>query len=119
MVCVLNFSQLGLEVWVLLNKTFIGPRHGIDEWWFSYMGLVQHLEHSTWTIELEHALEVFSLPTYLNWFDYDYKADSDYAREGWFDELPEDFLHYLECKVSEPCSQTKFQLFFSFRPGKI
>jgi hypothetical protein len=37
------------------------------------MDLVEHLENSIWTIELEHALEVFSLSTYLNWFDYDYK----------------------------------------------
>jgi hypothetical protein len=29
-----QFSQFLLEVRVVLNKTFIGPRRGIDQWWF-------------------------------------------------------------------------------------
>jgi len=109
MVCVLNFSQPTLEVQLGLNRTFIGPRRGIDQWWFSWMHLVEHLEHSIWTIELKHALEVFSLSNYLNWFDYEFN-DLD---KGWLlyqTDFPEKFLRYLEHKVSEPCSQTEFQL---------
>jgi len=70
------------------------------------MNLVQHLEHSIWTLELEHALKVFSLSTYLNWFDYDYEFDDE--AERLFCHFPEKFLHYLEQKVSNLCSQTKF-----------
>jgi len=101
-------SSGNLKVRVVLNNIFIGPRRGIDQPWFGLMDLVEHLDNSIWTFELEHTLEVFSLPTYLNWFDYDYIADIDLHR--WHDDLPEKFLHYLECKVSKPCSQTKFQL---------
>ena len=102
------FSQFSL-VWVVLNKTFVGPiERGIDQWWVG-VGLVRYLEHSIWTIELEHDLEAFSLSTYLNWFDYDFKADVE--SHFWYENFPERFLHYLECKVSNnPCSQTKFQL---------
>ena len=73
------------------------------------MDLVKHLEGSIWTIELEHALEVFSLSTYLNWIDRDFKAEVEDERWG-LDDIPERFLHYLECKVSNPCSHSKFQL---------
>jgi len=69
------------------------------------MKLVEHLERSIWTFELEHALEMFSLSTYLNWFDYNYPGF-----ECWYARFPEEFLHYLECQVSKPCSQTVFQL---------
>jgi len=73
------------------------------------MDLVKHLEHSIWTIELEHALEVFSLSNYLNWFDYEFEDLKNYWLSVRID-FPEKFLHYLEHKVSEPCSQTEFQL---------
>jgi len=74
------------------------------------MDLEKHLEHSIWTIELEHAIEVFSLPNYLNWFDYKLEDVKD---DTWLldrTDFPENFLRYLEHKVSEPCSQTEFQL---------
>ena len=63
------------------------------------MDLVSHLSQSLWIIELEHALERFSIRTYLDWFDQyhfiDWKLDS---------EFPERFLNYLKDKVSNPCS---------------
>jgi hypothetical protein len=52
-----------------------------------FMDLVEHLENSIWTAELEHALEVFSLSTYLNWFDYDFKEDVEHLH--WYDDFPE------------------------------
>jgi len=76
--------------------------------------LVDLLENSIWTSELEHALEVFSLSTYLNWLDYNLKANFKAngiqgVEDRWNDHLPEKFLHYLAClKVSKPCIQTKF-----------
>jgi len=72
------------------------------------LDLVRHLEHSIWTHELEHALEVFSLSTYLNWFDYSFKED-DQHYYFWYTDFPEKFLRYLGHKVSNPGSQTKFQ----------
>jgi hypothetical protein len=101
--------QSSVNVRVVLNNTFIGPTCVIDRYWFIEMDLVQHLEHSIWTFELECALGVFSISTYLNWFDYDFKPTSSDIKKPWFD-FPEKFLHYLKCKVSSPCSQTKFQL---------
>ena len=71
------------------------------------MDLLHHLENSIWTLGLEHTLETFSLSTYLNWFDYDWNPD---YHGRWYDNLPESFLYYLVCKVSEHCIQTKFQL---------
>jgi hypothetical protein len=61
------------------------------------MDLVTHLRKSLWVPELEHALERFSIRTYLDWFDQHYvyeKMDADFAQE---------FLNYLEGKVSNPC----------------
>ena len=73
------------------------------------MELIEHLENSIWNIELERALEVFSLSTYLNVIDCEVKTEID--RGPWdLNDFPEKFLHYLECKVSNPCSQTKFRL---------
>jgi hypothetical protein len=97
---------------VVLNKTFIGPRRGIDQSWsFLWLDLVYHLEHSIWTFELERAIEVFSLSAYLNWFDYDFKTeDVDDFAKLWYNDFPEKFLCYLESKVSNPYSKTKFQL---------
>ena len=60
------------------------------------MDLVSHLKKSPWTIELEHALERFSIRTYLDWLDQDYYCD-DFM-------FPEEFLNYLKDKVSNPCS---------------
>ena len=77
------------------------------------MNLVSHLQDSSWTLELEHALERFSISTYLNWLDQHHIID------GWYmeDEFPERFLTYLEGKVSNPCNQTKYllQLLMSIR----
>jgi hypothetical protein len=102
------FSQFSLKVQVILSETFIGPRCGIDQPWFLRIELIEHLEASIWTFELEHALEVFSLSTYLNWFDYDFKEDVDHFH--WYGHFPVEFLHYLECQVSKPCSQTIVEL---------
>jgi len=96
-------------VCVVLKNTFIDPKCvKVDTWWFGLLSLklVQYLEQSIWTPELEHTLEVFSLPSYLNWIDYDFEDEDN----NWFlcSGLPEQFLHYLERKVSNICSQTKF-----------
>jgi len=75
------------------------------------MNLVYHLEHSIWTSELEHAIEAFSLSAYLNWLDYTFKQESIYRTKlVWYNAFPEEFLHYLECQVSNPYSQSKFEL---------
>ena len=63
------------------------------------MELVSHLRQSLWIPELEHALERFSIRTYLDWFDQHHLID-----EVMDDEFPEGFLNYLEGKVSNPCS---------------
>jgi hypothetical protein len=63
------------------------------------MDLVDHLTKSLWILELEHALERFSIRTYLDWFDQHYLLDGRMD-----DEFPERFLNYLEGKVSNPCS---------------
>jgi hypothetical protein len=65
------------------------------------MDLVLHLTKSLWTIELEHALERFSIRTYLDWFD---QLPSHLNDKEMFDEFPERFLNYLKDKVSNPCS---------------
>ena len=64
------------------------------------MDLVEHLQKSLWNPDLEHALERFSIRTYLDWFDQHFNL------KKWFmdDEFPERFLNYLEGKVSNPCS---------------
>jgi hypothetical protein len=110
MVCVLNLRQFSFEVRVVLSKTFIGPRRGIDQRWFLEMELLHHLEQSIWTFELEHALEVFSLSTYLNCVDYRDPSKAELDHLFHYDNFTETFLRYLEHKVSKSCSQTKFQL---------
>ena len=66
------------------------------------MNLVSYLRKSLWNIELEHALEGFSIRTYLNWFDQHYEGTvGDYDESG---DFPKKFLEYLEVKVSNPCS---------------
>ena len=62
------------------------------------MDLVSYLTQSSWVIELEHALERFSIRTYLDWFDQHHPIDAI------GDEFPERFLTYLKDKVSNPCS---------------
>ena len=103
MVCVLNFFKFCV-VWLVLNKNFIGPtgtpcRQVIDKQWFISMDLIFHLEQSSWIIELEQALEKFSIRTYLDWFDQHHFIDE--VMDGKF---PEKFLNYLKSKVSNPCS---------------
>ena len=62
------------------------------------MDLVGHLTELLWNPELEHALEKFSIRTYLDWSD-------QYHIEFYMDdEFPERFLNYLEGKVSNPFS---------------
>ena len=91
--------------WLVLNKSFIGPidsaacRQAINEDWIQFMDLVSHLMQSLWTIELEHALERFSIRTYLDWFDQHHLIDGIMD-----DQFPERFLNYLKDKVSNPCS---------------
>ena len=92
----------------MLNKNFIDPtgsaasrdwRQAIDDRWFKCMDLVSHLTQSLWTIELEHALERFSIRSYLDWFDQHHLIDGEMDSE-----FPERFLNYLKDKVSNPCS---------------
>ena len=90
--------------------TCIGPsttEQVIDEWWFKHLDLASHLKHSSWTPELEHALERFPLPTYLDRLDHNYINDQDSFVDG---EFPEKFLNYLEDQVSISRSRTRSQL---------
>jgi len=96
-------------IWVVLKETFIGPQPVISYRQFSDRDLVQHLEHSIWTLELEHALESFSLSTYLNWIDDHITCIAIYIFLLTYEDSPEKLLHYLEREVRNPCSQTKFQ----------
>ena len=100
------FSQFSL-VWEVLNNTFIGRRCDSDHWWLMWLEIVRHLEQSIWTFELEHALEVFSLATCLNWADYDFGRETYLVNNSWY-EFPESLLHYLKCKVSRPCKSFSF-----------
>ena len=61
------------------------------------MDLVKHLTKSLWTPELGHALERFSIQTYLDWIDQHH-----IKFEGIDEEFPERFLNYLEGEVSNP-----------------
>ena len=63
-----------------------------------------YLEQSSWIIELEHALERFSIRTYLDWLDQHYLIYDSEVMDGVF---PERFLNYLKDKVSNPCSKIK------------
>ena len=86
-----------------MNKNFIDPtgsavcRQAIDKRWFKYIDPVSHLTKSLWNIELEHALERFSIRTYLDWYDQHHIIDWEMD-----DEFPERFLNYLKDKVSNP-----------------
>ena len=60
------------------------------------MDLVSQLKKSPWKIELEHALERFSIRSYLDWLDQDYYPD-DFM-------FPEEFLNYLKDEVSNSYS---------------
>ena len=64
------------------------------------MYLAGHLRKSLWILELERALERFSIRTYLDWLDQLDQRDFDEVE----DNFPERFLNYLEGKVSNPCS---------------
>ena len=61
-----------------------------------FTDLVSHLKKLPWTIELEHALERFSIRTYLDWLDQ-YYSYNNYK-------FLEEFLNYLKVEVSNPCS---------------
>ena len=98
------FIEFGV-IWLVLNKKFIDPngsaacRWVVDECWYVCVELVSHLSQSLWIIELEHALERFSIQTYLDWFDQHYLNDWKIGKK-----FPEKFLNYLKDKVSNPCS---------------
>ena len=79
------------------NKIFIGTRPGgsacrqaIDKQWLKFMDLVFHLKQSSWIMELEYALERFSIRTYLDWFDQHHIIDGVLM-----DEFPERFLNCI------------------------
>ena len=78
----------------------------IDEEWLDLINLGSHLKDSSWTPELECALEKFSLPTYLDYLDQFDVHDGLYRNLR----FPEYFFEYLEHNVSIPCIQTKCQL---------
>jgi len=90
----------------------VGQQGIVKRWPFKWCcrDLVSHLKHSSWTLELEQALERFSLSTYLNWFDHDFIEDEGDNDIVWYSDFPEEFLNYLEGKVSIPCSQIQCQL---------
>jgi hypothetical protein len=64
--------------------------------------LDSHLSEIPWTLELEHALGRFSLPSYLDWLDH-----HDIHEYLEIDLLSEHFLIYLKDKVSNLCSQNQ------------
>ena len=63
------------------------------------MDLGSQLMKSVWNLELEHALERFSIRTYLEWFEL---HDFSNGRCTVIDDFPEMFLNYLKGKVSNP-----------------
>ena len=79
---------------------FIAPGacgQAFNGWQFIFIGLIRHLTESLWNLELEHALERFSIRIYLDWFEH-------HPINRWVtDEFPEKFLNYLKGKVSNPC----------------
>jgi hypothetical protein len=98
------FSYLNV-IWVVLSKNFIVPgisqEHSADL--LVNLDLNLHLRKMPWTLELGHALERFSLPTYLDWLDQ-HNLDDIYFK---IDQLPECVLIYLKDKVSNLCSQNQ------------
>jgi hypothetical protein len=62
-----------------------------------------HLLRIPWTLELEYALEKFSLPSYLDWLDQHYLNDLDFV----VTHVAENFLIYLKHKVSNLCDQNQ------------
>ena len=75
--------------------------------WFKYFDLTFfRLTGSSWIIDLEEALERFSIRTYLDWFDQHHLIDQTMMGIN----SPERFLNYLKDKVSNLCSYTKLQL---------
>ena len=97
---------------------FVGPtgsacRQAIDKRFFTFiLDLEFHLRESLWTLELEHALEKFSIRTYLNWIDQRYSMDDDIFSVVFF---PEMFLNYLKDKVSNPAFKLGVRFSFSSR----
>ena len=64
------------------------------------MDLVRLLRQSLWSPELEHALERFSIQTYLDWLDQHHLIDEVLLDDC----FPERFVNYLQNKVSNPSS---------------
>jgi len=93
---------------VALN-TFLGPNLHEDECWFKNAFSCDFLQDSLWTPELECALEMFSISTYLDWSD-----DWDECSQNWRREVgnsfTDRFLIYLESIVSNTCYKTEYQL---------
>jgi hypothetical protein len=89
----------------VLSKNFIVPSISQEEptELLENLDLNLHLRKIPWTLELGHALERFSLPTYLDWLDQ-HNFDDMYFK---IDQLPELFLIYLKDKVSNLCSQNQ------------
>ena len=91
-------------------------RQAIDKQWFKFLDLVFHLERSSWIIELEYALERFSIRTYLDWFDQLRLIDEKYLFRGLMEnESTERFLNYLKDKVGNPAVKPSVCFSFSFR----
>jgi len=78
--------------------------------WFIWLDLASHLKDSLWTLELECALEGFSLSAYVNWIDHHQIQFRPFTMDL-HSLLPEDFLNYLKGNVSNPA--VKSNLMFS------
>jgi hypothetical protein len=100
---------------IVLNETSIGSPPRFDPW-LCFTELLYYIKKSSWTFELERAIESFSLTDYLGWLDSSSCArfDDDNV-QVWYAEFPEKLLNYLKGKVSNPCTLKPILMFsFSF-----
>jgi hypothetical protein len=98
-----GFSRFNI-VHLVLNKTFIDSTASQEfEYWVAFLSrFVSHLRGSSWTLELEHALKLFSLGTVL---------DKLTQQVGWSHrDCAEEFFDCLEANVRIPSSQINCQL---------
>jgi hypothetical protein len=91
----------------VLSKNFIVPSisQGEPTELLRNLNLNYHLQKIPWTLELGHAFDRFSLPTYLDWLDQRNLDDIYFWMR--IDQLPEHVLIYLNNKVSNLCSQNQ------------
>jgi hypothetical protein len=100
MVCVLILYLIRcrlVSTWNVIGPSAYRQATAKFNQWYTFIDLVSHLTQSLWTLELEHALERFSIRTYLDWLDQQILTDVEPIMD---DEFPEGFLNYLQGKVS-------------------